>query len=778
MGSEARARLGLAVLLVITLLSFGQLFRGSDYVGPVMLGMLVALGITIGARRIGLSALSTAGVLAIAAAWYLCLVFEGPKTLFGLPAPAAFSGLWHEVTSAFHNVNVDFAPVPARTGYVIAIVVAMWSATALGEIATFRWRRPLLAALPCISLFVLVLITGTGRAAGLLVALFLGALLTYWGLEAAHSVRTWGRWAPTWEGGREEQPLSVTGKVARRMATITIAVALVSPLVLPHAEALISFRSGSGGNGSGGSGGTGEVDLLADVAATLNKQSNLELFKVRASRPAYWKLATLSDFDGRIWSRGSVDETPATAGQIAPALVASPDSASLTQRFTIEGLSGTYLPAAYLPGTVQFPNDSPAAANLVFGNDTADLRLASGDVSRLTYTVTSSVPNYSYLELVDAKIGSLPNAAFTQTPAMTPAVRNLLQDWTAGETTPFEKLSAIQAHLRSEFRYTVDTDIGSTSRALTDFLTKTRAGFCQQFAAAFAYLARALGYPARVDIGFLPGTETSSHTFTVRGTDAHAWPEVYFEKFGWVAFEPTPRAAAPALAYTTDPAQAPAAPNGSTGGSGGRAGRGGHAGKLHCKNQGDLGPASRLCAERQNERVNKNLPAVPKPTSRTEPAWRSAFTRLVRLLALIVLAALVVIPIVKKARRTRRLHRAGDPRAAIAASFVDVEEAGADLLVARGRAEPATAYAARLSRDGHARRDDAAELARLYHEALFRKTDPTPADVARARELAKAITSSLWAYATWRARLRRLFSPKVLVAGLRGRAPALRPATA
>ncbi|MDQ3878474.1 MAG: DUF3488 and transglutaminase-like domain-containing protein, partial [Actinomycetota bacterium] len=668
------------------------------------------------------------------------------------------------VSSAFRNVNVDFAPVPPRTGYVVAIVVGMWGAAAIGEIATFRWRRPLLAAMPSIALFVLILITGTGRAAALLVALFLGALLTYWGLEAAHSVRTWGRWAPTWQGGREEQPASVTGRVARRMGVFTVAVALIAPVVLPHADALLSFRKGGGGNGSGSGTGGGRVDLLADVAATLDKQSNLELFHVRASRPAYWKLATLTDFDGRIWSRGTVDESPATAGVVAPALVESPDSTSLTQRFTMDGLSGDYLPAAYLPGTVQFPNDSPAAPNLVYGNETADLRLASGEVSRLTYTVTSSVPTFDFHELQNAKIGTLSTAEFTNTPSLSPAVKDLLGNWTVNAETPFEKLSSIQNHLRTEFRYVLDPDLGSSTNALTDFLTKTRAGFCQQFAAAFAYLARALGYPARVDIGFLPGTETAPHTFSVKGTDAHAWPEVYFEKYGWVAFEPTPRAAAPPLPYTTEPgAQPPAAAGAGDPGARAGRGRGGSAGRLHCKQQGDLGAASRLCGERRNERVNKHLTPLEPSKPASVPAWKRAFARLVRLLALTCLIVLFAIPLLKQARRVHNLRRAHTARSAIAASFAEVEEAGADLYVARGRAEPATTYAERLSRDGHARRDEVMELADLYQQALFRAVDPDIADVTRARSLARAITSSLWGYATWRARARRLFSPRVLL---------------
>jgi hypothetical protein len=135
------------------------------------------------------------------------------------------------------------------------------------------------------------------------------------------------------------------------------------------------------------------------------------------------------------------------------------------------------------------------------------------------------------------------------------------------------------------------------------------------------------------------------------------------------------------------------------------------------------------------------------------------------------------IPAITGSRRARRHRRARTARGAIAAWFVDVEEAGAELLVARGRAEPATSYATRLSRDGHAGRADALELATLYHRALFRAVDPDQTDVVRARELARAISASLWAYASWRSRFRRLFSPRLLLVR-RARSAVLRTATA
>ncbi|HLH47237.1 MAG TPA: transglutaminase-like domain-containing protein, partial [Acidimicrobiales bacterium] len=75
--------------------------------------------------------------------------------------------------------------------------------------------------------------------------------------------------------------------------------------------------------------------------------------------------------------------------------------------------------------------------------------------------------------------------------------------------------------------------------ALTTFLFTTREGYCQQFAASFAVLARELGIPTRLAIGFTTGRAVGHDTYQVTDADVHTWPEVWFPRYGWVPFEPT-----------------------------------------------------------------------------------------------------------------------------------------------------------------------------------------------------------------------------------------------
>jgi transglutaminase-like putative cysteine protease len=72
------------------------------------------------------------------------------------------------------------------------------------------------------------------------------------------------------------------------------------------------------------------------------------------------------------------------------------------------------------------------------------------------------------------------------------------------------------------------------------FLFETRAGFCEHYAEAFVFLARAADIPARVVTGYQGGhVNPINGTISVRQSDAHAWAEVWYAKRGWVRVDPT-----------------------------------------------------------------------------------------------------------------------------------------------------------------------------------------------------------------------------------------------
>jgi transglutaminase superfamily protein len=98
------------------------------------------------------------------------------------------------------------------------------------------------------------------------------------------------------------------------------------------------------------------------------------------------------------------------------------------------------------------------------------------------------------------------------------------------------------------FTYDVDTrDIDCRGDGFTECFLRTKRGYCMYFATAMIMLLRHEGIPARMVMGFLPGERVES-TVTVRTHDAHAWVEVFFPGWGWIAFDPTPRDGASRLA--------------------------------------------------------------------------------------------------------------------------------------------------------------------------------------------------------------------------------------
>jgi hypothetical protein len=120
-------------------------------------------------------------------------------------------------------------------------------------------------------------------------------------------------------------------------------------------------------------------------------------------------------------------------------------------------------------------------------------------------------------------------------------VRELAERFTAGAATPYDRAVALEDSLRVGFIYDENAPAGASMEALRHFLFDSRRGYCEQFAGSYAAMARAVGLPARVAVGFTPGTyDEAAGVWRVTTREAHAWPEVFLDGVGWTAFEPTP----------------------------------------------------------------------------------------------------------------------------------------------------------------------------------------------------------------------------------------------
>lgn len=219
------------------------------------------------------------------------------------------------------------------------------------------------------------------------------------------------------------------------------------------------------------------------------------------------------------------------------------------------------VPSEYLPAP--FAVDSiKAKGSWSYDPQTLTI-VASGKERReqtrgLEYSVSSTVPSPSRDELAQAQAGADVDPITLSVPNVDARVRNLTQELTAEASTAGEKALEIQKFLRSDrFSYSLEAPRTATTDVISQFVLTDRKGYCIHFTSAMMTMARIEGIPARMAIGFNPGTPQPDGSRLVTSHNMHAWPELYFEGLGWVPFEPTPAVASPPGYTDPDPQGTP-----------------------------------------------------------------------------------------------------------------------------------------------------------------------------------------------------------------------------
>jgi transglutaminase-like putative cysteine protease len=505
------------------------------------------------------------------------------------------------------------------------------------------------------------------------------------------------------------------------------------------AEALVNWRGDRNGPGS-----RTTVSPFVEIKKRLVDQSLVELFRVQSDQRAYWRLTALDQFDGNLWSsNGSYERAssslPTDVDSNAPKTV-------VTQSFTIKSLSTIWVPAAFEPKRLDAKGTSvryePASSTLIVGTD-----LASSDGT--TYTVQSAQPVFQPNELASAP-PDIPNDIRTRDlalPNMSSTAAELAKQITAGLGSSFDKARALQDYFRNNFEYSLDVPQGESTSAIDAFLA-SKSGYCEQFAGAYAAMARSVGLPARVAVGFTPGEELTPGTFVVRGEHAHAWPEVYIQGQGWVLFEPTPTRGAPnAQQYTGVPEQQ------STGGGVGVT-------TLVPTTQvttPNSGPASATPTTNPQER--DPLGGLTSPSSKSFWAtwWpRAAIGLLVVVLLLAVYAAAV--PTLHAMRRRQRRANAVEPTDRVRVAWDESVEAVSLLGLQPKHSETPAEFAARTDPvlDG----EMVSTLATSLEAADYSATGVDEAEALQATALAAGIEEAVRERTTPQQRARALLDPR------------------
>ena len=169
----------------------------------------------------------------------------------------------------------------------------------------------------------------------------------------------------------------------------------------------------------------------------------------------------------------------------------------------------------------------------------ADPLLSSGE----TYEVQAQIPNPTLAQL-RAVEQVYPEwlERYTQLPPDIPErIRALAEDLTKNLDNPYDKAQAITRYLRNNITY--NTDMGTIPESADPiewFLFEKQSGYCNYYATAEVLMLRSVGIPARLAVGYAQGLyDDEKGSYQVRQKDKHAWPEVYFNAYGWIEFEPT-----------------------------------------------------------------------------------------------------------------------------------------------------------------------------------------------------------------------------------------------
>jgi transglutaminase-like putative cysteine protease len=270
------------------------------------------------------------------------------------------------------------------------------------------------------------------------------------------------------------------------------------------------------------------LSLATNLIGVESRDADVVLFRAKSPVSTYWQVATLTTYVGDQWLPDPA--TTALMNGSVPTRSTLPSSTShvFASGVTLSGYSGRLLPAP--PMTVSASGDA------------SPLVTPSGVVATVpvhaesSYTVSAVVPS----PVSDTSPSTTPPGTDTALGAIPTVVRSLALTITGGEPSPLDKAEALTDYFRSgTFHYKIDAAQPVGVDPLVAFLTKTHTGSCEQFAGAFAVLARASGLAARVAVGFTPGRPDNGVT-VVRGGDAHAWPQVLIGAT-WVSFEPTPQ---------------------------------------------------------------------------------------------------------------------------------------------------------------------------------------------------------------------------------------------
>ncbi len=586
-GYDWLAETALIAVTVVVAAGMSRLFTDTSFLRDVLALALACHVVAAATRRVAMPAAGAALVGVASFAITATVLLYAETAWFVVPTPDTVSAAVDHLVDGWDVVNGSPAPVVPVPGLVLIAGTVLGLCAYLADAAAFRLRSAGWAVAPAAAVYGFTAAVGTGDAAVLYGTLACGAM-------GSTMVALWlrNRRADVWiEAGPGRGTMAMARVAGAALALAVAAGAVAGPALPgaraepwidleslevtdaapwvdappPHPEPWADLAAAVDGppaslEGSGG-GARVLVSPLVQVRSRLIDLSDVELFAVAVPEEErqYWRLTSLDEFDGDAWRARSQYED--VSGPLAATLDPSAASGTqLSQTVMLTGLGNSYLPAAYELRRVIDDGGVAMEYEALSGSLIKSRRAALAGPRRFIYAVDSAVPAIGDPDRLRRSETSMLEEGFLATNTELPddvqeLVRSEAERITAGARSDYHRALLLQDHFRLDGGFRYDLEIHTEGvDGLEDFLFDVRAGYCQQFASAFAALARSIGLPTRVAVGFTWGDWQPERSidgafvdgaYVVRGRNAHAWPEVYFAGTGWVRFEPTPGRGAP-----------------------------------------------------------------------------------------------------------------------------------------------------------------------------------------------------------------------------------------
>lgn len=510
---------------------------GGVALGPLLLSAAVGAGVpaALAMRRVAVPIRVLSGTVAVA---LVSLWASSPgSTTYGLPTSRTWNVLEAQLRAA-RPILVGFSvPLRPTEGVVLLSSLLVGMVAVLASVLLHADDHadrlyPGLALVCPFALFVFVAVQSVGPSVAVPIGLFVGFSAVVISASQPTPIGTPPQRHHRWW----------------RSSTAALTVAVVI------AASLVAVNLNSGGGGAAGSSPGGSIvaavpptglSLTSSLVALEVHDANVVLFRAHSALPTYWQVAVLNVLRNGEWTTdadtaSAVQGTEIPGGTQSPSIGAPGTTATFRTRVEVDHFSSRLLPVP--PTTVAVSGPGPSVLTPLGALSTRATEPGQ------QYTTTSLTPVDDPGALAgDSATSTYPQAlvqAYTALPPLPSSIGLVAREATEGSQTPLGEAEALVNWFRSgRFIYSLDPPaVTPGSDPIVSFLTTTRTGTCEQFAGAFTVLARTLGLPTRMVVGFTAGRRTGPDEVTIRGDDAHAWPEVYLgPAAGWVSFEPTPQ---------------------------------------------------------------------------------------------------------------------------------------------------------------------------------------------------------------------------------------------